>query len=514
VKEALKILIVDDSDFDRERVIRALKGDQENEYTFQQMDTGDRLEETVSEWNPDIIILDFDLPGSNGLEILKRVALANGGKLNLPIVMATGTGNENVAVEAMKLGALDYVVKDQLTPLLVREVVARALEKSRGQLRFSEQENLLKDHQTRLALSEGHFRTLAEALPGIVWTADKRGEIDYFNPAWTDYTGLLIEDGTQSKLSSFIHPDDLERTSAEIAASIRSGTPLETEYRLMRKDGVYHWHLAKSRAHLDPSGQVIRWFGTLIDIEDQKRAIQELTAEQALRERFVATLSHDLRNPLAAAKMSAQILEKFPEREELRAKQIPMIISNLERVDQMIKDLLDASRLKAGQAIQVKSMPCDLIQIAYDAIGDLFHIHGDRFIFSTDPGTEFIPGNWSPGDLKRVIENLAGNAIKYGDPTQKITLTVGLENDLNAFISVHNWGNPLTNEEQRRLFDPFERAASAEKSKKLGWGLGLALVRGIAETHCGSVDVQSSKEKGTLFTFRIPVNPAALVPAA
>jgi signal transduction histidine kinase len=107
--------------------------------------------------------------------------------------------------------------------------------------------------------------------------------------------------------------------------------------------------------------------------------------------------------------------------------------------------------------------------------------------------------------LRRVIENLISNAAKYGSPTGPITLT--LEKRASEIdISVHNVGNPLPREELLQLFDPFHRSSTADASPHVGWGLGLTLVRGVAEAHGGRVHVESTPEAGTTFTLSLPLD--------
>jgi signal transduction histidine kinase len=105
--------------------------------------------------------------------------------------------------------------------------------------------------------------------------------------------------------------------------------------------------------------------------------------------------------------------------------------------------------------------------------------------------------------MRRILENLCNNAIKYGDTTSRVTVSLRQEGD-EAELAVHNWGNPIPASEQESLFQYFTRTKSAEASGKRGWGIGLTLVKGVAEAHGGSVQVESSQEKGTTFRVRLP----------
>lgn len=114
-----------------------------------------------------------------------------------------------------------------------------------------------------------------------------------------------------------------------------------------------------------------------------------------------------------------------------------------------------------------------------------------------------IIGWWSPKDLSRAIDNLLSNALKYGDPSKTITVNI-TEYKERVTISVHNEGNPIPVAEQEAIFQVYRRAQAARQGRVQGWGIGLPLVRGIAESHGGSIDLESTKEFGTAFTISIP----------
>jgi signal transduction histidine kinase len=228
--------------------------------------------------------------------------------------------------------------------------------------------------------------------------------------------------------------------------------------------------------------------------------VTDKAVSRDIRERFVATLSHDLRNPLSAARTGIQLILKYSDRAESREKLIPRILTSLERADQMIQDLLDANRIKAGEKLSIQASECDLHSIVSDALEELSLVYGDRFLFHSPKS---VCGYWSCNDLRRVIENLCTNAVKYGFPDAKITITLKPEKE-RVLLCVHNFGPVIPKEKQAKLFEPFQRSLDAQKSDRRGWGLGLALVCGIAEAHGGDVKVDSNREDGTTFTVYLP----------
>ncbi len=227
----------------------------------------------------------------------------------------------------------------------------------------------------------------------------------------------------------------------------------------------------------------------------------DLQLERDLRDRFVSMLSHDLRSPLQAAVMCAHLIRQ-PATDSATAQLFATrIIRNLGRADEMIRNLLDANRLKAGERLAIEIEPCDLNEIAAEALADLRTLHGERFELQADAG---IHGYWSKRDVRRVLENLCVNAVKYGDAQRPVRVQLAQRDD-TVIIEVHNEGRAIAREDQEKLFQPFKRiAAESSSGAAAGWGLGLTLVKGIVEAHGGSVTVQSEAGQGTVFRVMLP----------
>jgi PAS domain S-box-containing protein len=226
-----------------------------------------------------------------------------------------------------------------------------------------------------------------------------------------------------------------------------------------------------------------------------EKTVADLETERDLRERFVAMLTHDLRTPLHAAKMCAQVIHKKAGDTDVVHNFAGRIADNLGRADEMIRNLLDASRLKAGERLAIEVEACNLNEIAADTLADLSTLHGDRFVLNEQAS---INGHWSKSEIRRIIENLCLNAIKYGAPYRPVRITL-LQQDEHVDIEVRNDGAPISRADQEKLFQPFKRIGGPQAGGSVGWGLGLTLVKGIAEAHGGGVSVDSSPEQGTAF---------------
>jgi signal transduction histidine kinase len=167
-------------------------------------------------------------------------------------------------------------------------------------------------------------------------------------------------------------------------------------------------------------------------------------------------------------------------------------------MDRMIRDLLDVSRVRAGQRLPLRLEDCDLGAVAQEVIEDLSATHGHRFELAKH---EVVRGIWSHDELHRALCNLGTNAVKYGGSDRPITIRVE-RTPGGARASVHNFGNPIPLEKQARLFDLYSRLREGSGT---GWGLGLALVRACAEAHGGKAAIgESSEEAGTTFTIDLP----------
>jgi signal transduction histidine kinase/PAS domain-containing protein len=309
---------------------------------------------------------------------------------------------------------------------------------------------------------------------------------------------LCISDiSTLEVISPFLH----DKTKSVMGVLLRTeSSPL----------GVIHIGTSQIREFTEDETRMLQVIADRIAIaieyaklyDRSLKNLGELQKEERLREQFVATLSHDLRNPLTAAKTSAELLLKFPDRPTAREQLLRKIVHALDRADRMIMDLLDANRIKAGKKIPIQFFKCDLAAVVRVTLEELSMTYGNRFVLH---GPENIHGTWAGDAIRRVVENLCNNAVKYGAKDKSVTVTLTLEKE-RLLLSVHNFGHPIAPEQQARLFQPFQRANSAETSGKRGWGLGLVLVRGIAEAHGGYVTVHSTEESGTTFTVYLPLS--------
>lgn len=222
--------------------------------------------------------------------------------------------------------------------------------------------------------------------------------------------------------------------------------------------------------------------------------------QSAFRERFVATLAHDLRSPLNAVQMFAERIGRTGDAKvigELSDK----IKQNVGRMDRMIRELLDIVVFEQGERLKLHLTNFNIMQVVRQVCDESFDIYGSRF----EVVGEDVTGWWGRDALLRALENLIGNALKYGSNDTPITIKIDHYHG-RILISVHNEGNPIPPDQLESVFQVFERAKIANDENEQGWGLGLPFVRSVAESHGGSIVTDSSPDTGTTFIIDIPID--------
>jgi len=228
-----------------------------------------------------------------------------------------------------------------------------------------------------------------------------------------------------------------------------------------------------------------------------RESIREFTAmHDGFQRRIAAGLSHDMRNPLSIISTSAQLLARQPDSE--RVTELAHKIGQYsKRLDTMIVELLDTLSYHRGQQLPLSLSEFDVMPLAHTVCSQVNLQHGDKCVVAGVP----VVGWWCENYLRRALENLLGNAVKYGDDGQ---ITVLIETDHGRMRAcVHNSGQPIAPEQVCRIFDYLRRE---NQNATPGWGIGLPFVQSVAESHGGSVTVNSSADTGTTFTIDLPVD--------
>ena len=231
-----------------------------------------------------------------------------------------------------------------------------------------------------------------------------------------------------------------------------------------------------------------------------KKAVRKLEEEAVQRERFVAILAHDLRQPLATIGLSAELIRRSPDREK-REKHLTRIQGAGEFMRRLVEDLLDLARSRSS-AMPISPRPMVFGAVVRKQVEGMRTAHPDRPFEVSSEGDD--RGEWDPDRLSQVVANLLSNALQYGHPQAPIRVKTRFDAE-RAVLSVQNLnrGAPIAPPAQARLFEPFVRG-SADGEARSNVGLGLFIVNQIARAHGGDVQVQSTAETGTTFTVQLP----------
>lgn len=236
--------------------------------------------------------------------------------------------------------------------------------------------------------------------------------------------------------------------------------------------------------------------------KEAEQNLEQLKADDRLRDNFISSLSHDLNNPITAIKMVVQLMENGSNVED-REKLLNIIKVSALKAERLINDLLDVNLVNSGAELPLEILKCDLLKKIKESVDSYKFQYGDIIQLNTDLRELYV--NVDCDALQRALDNLVDNAIKYGDNDKPVIIEFN-KKDSNINISVLNYGNYIPLSEQAHIFSRFYRIKSTSAKKSKGWGIGLSLIKGIAEAHGGKVSVDSTKGHGTKFTIAIPEN--------
>lgn len=367
-------------------------------------------------------------------------------------------------------------------------------------------ESIERNRVTQASLaSEAKFRTIADAMPQMVWSTLPDGFHDYFNQQWYDFTGVPAGSTDGEGWNGIFHPDDQDKAWERWRHSLATGETYEIEYRLRHRSGAYRWVLGRALPVLDEGGAIVRWMGTCTDIDAQKRAEEELRDTNRRKDEFLAMLAHELRNPLAPIASAVHLL-KLGRAEPARLEKVSGIIARqVQHMTALVDDLLDVSRVTRGH-IEIEKHPVDLksaVTAAIEQARPLIGSRGHTLNLHMDASDPVVLGDRTR--LVQVIANLLNNAAKYTPKGGDITLSVTASGE-RASVSVVDNGSGIEAGLLPYVFDLFTQGARTLDRAQGGLGLGLALVKSMVELHGGSVQAESAGAgMGSRFTIALPV---------
>jgi len=359
-----------------------------------------------------------------------------------------------------------------------------------------------KRARAALLASEARFRQLADAMPQIVWTARPDGYLDYYNERWYEFTGLSRGTSGETGWEQILHPDDVQRCRETWNAAVGSGTPYNIEYRL--RDGSenrWRWFLARALPVRDADGKIAKWFGSSVDIDDQKRVEDDLRRANLDLEQFAFSASHDLQEPLRTVKIYSELLTStYSEALGGQALQfLTFVQSGATRMEMLVRDLLTYTQVTKFERIAENTDAGEALAAALANLAGSVSESGARITADPLPSLQVHGAH-----LQQLFQNLIGNAIKYRSNTRPPVVHVTAERqDGHWIFAVSDNGIGIDPDYRERIFGLFKRLHTSDEYS--GTGIGLAICQRIVDRYEGRIWVESEPGRGSTFRFLLPV---------
>jgi signal transduction histidine kinase/CheY-like chemotaxis protein len=519
---------------------------------------------------PDLVLSDVMLPGRDGLDLLKTLRRNRVTATVPVILLSARAGEEakveglraganDYMVKPFSARELLARVEGQLTRAALRAEVASERERRyEAERRSREAAERTRQHLevrdavgvvlVEASLDDGPGRILDEVCRGFDWDwgvfwevdaadgelrptavcATAEADLASFEAATRASTfvpghglpGRVWDTGKPMWITDMGRHRAFVRRGAASAAGLHSGVALPVrsggrvvavlELMSLRRRQRDRQMLATLEAIAAKVGQFVdrrRAEETLRRSEAAERAAR-IEAEMAMRARdeFVATVSHDLSNPLATIKGHVQLLRRAVRRDAAPPPaQLDTRLATLEGaatdMERLIGDLLDAARLQAGRPLDLNRQPTDLVALARRA-AEAYERLSDRHRLRVSARVPSAPGKWDVGRVQRVVANLLANAIKYSPSGGDVVISVDVE-DRWAALAVRDDGMGIPASDLPHVFERFHRGSNVARLS--GTGLGLAGAKDIVEQHGGTISVMSTEGRGTTVVVRLPL---------
>jgi PAS domain S-box-containing protein len=359
-----------------------------------------------------------------------------------------------------------------------------------------------------LAESEERFRQFAENINEVFWMTDpKTTQLLYISPAYERVWGRSCQSLYENPRSFMdaVHPEDRERVRIDVLEKQSRGEQVDKEYRVVRPDGSIRWVRDRAFPVRDAADQFYRLVGIIDDFTERKYAEDALKEANRRKDEFLATLAHELRNPLAPIRNAAQVLRMKDGSDPQVRSARDIIDRQVQQMVRLIDDLLDISRITTGK-LQLRQERIELaavVQSAVEASRPLVETLAHDLTVSLPQ--EPIHLEADPIRLSQVFSNLLNNAAKYTEKGGHVWLTAE-QQDGELVVSLRDTGIGIAAEHLPELFEMFSQVTPALERSQGGLGIGLALVRGLVGLHGGSVEARSAGlGRGSEFIVRLPV---------
>ncbi len=493
MENVLKVLIVEDVATDAELIERELKKAGFRPVT-RIVETREVYIQAIAEFEPDIIFSDYNLPSFNGMQAL----LIRQEKLpNTPFILVTGANNEEIAVDCMRAGADDYILKENLTRL--GQACKAAINKKaivRANLEAMEKLSVLS--------------RAVEQNPALIMITSLNGDIEYVNPKFCEVTGYSSEEviGKNPRfLKSGNQSDEFYSNMWQI---MMSGKEWTGEMLNKKKNGDLYWANATISPLLNLKGEITHLVGIIEDITEKRKMIIDLihAKEKAesgdkLKSAFINNISHEVRTPLSTIEGFVEMLISPDTSEENKAVYSQIIRKSSSRLVNTIANYIDISLIASGN-VEVHNSSFALNPVLEDVKSEFLNecIEKKIQLIIQKPGEiDDLQLNSDPELLRKIWIHLVGNAVKF---TSAGNVTFGYrQSEGNIVFFVSDTGIGIESNKIKIIFDHFMQADVSQTRIYEGSGLGLSIARELVMKLGGQISVESIENEGTTFTFTL-----------
>jgi PAS domain S-box-containing protein len=505
----LRVLILEDQIADAELSVLELQREGFNPL-WKCVDTEAEFRREIGQ-GYEVILADFSLPHFNALRALD---ILRESEIDVPFIIVSGSLTDAGAIEAVKRGATDYLLKDRLARLGPAVQGARREKALRDEKRRT---------QAALEASEARFRRLAARVPDVIFRYVWRPEryYEYINDAALRVFGYRPEAfyADPFLFQKFIHPDDLPALQK---LRIEQGFDQPIRVRCIRKDGTIIWIEDYSTGEYDEQGRLVATEGIVRDITarieaekkannallEAKRLEIKLEKERELSElksRFIAMASHEFRTPLTVIFSSSEVLRLYSERltDGHKLEHLDRIQRAVGQLTGLMDDVLVMGRMEADR-MPFEPALIDLEEACRDMIHEMSLTLKTKHQLAFEASGICNPAVIDTKLLRQVLNNVVTNAVKYSPEESGVEITLTCEDDV-AVIQVRDHGIGIPEGDQARLFDSFYRGSNTGQIP--GTGLGLAIAKTSVEMHGGLLYFTSVVGEGTTFTIELPLTP-------
>jgi PAS domain S-box-containing protein len=373
-------------------------------------------------------------------------------------------------------------------------------------------QDALREREAALTESERKLNLIINTMPAAIWSSAPDGMVDFFNQHFLDFVGLPHEEVAGQGFYRMFHPDDLDLMASTWNRITATRQAEEVDGRIKRFDGEYRWFTLRQSPLLDSQGNVVKWYGIVLDIEDRKRAEDELRRSEAdlahmsrvttLGE-LAVSIAHEINQPLMAIVTNAGTCLRWLDMAHFDSDLARQAAQRIVEDGHRAGDIITSIRALAHKS-PVRMEPMNLQQAIREV---LLVLNGELRRRGVDARSELVPESLMVlGDrtqLQQVLLNLVMNGVEAMTEAQAgrrhLTIRSAAAGDGFARVAVLDSGPGLQAAHFEKIFDAFF------STKQGGLGMGLSICRSIIEAHGGSITASNNAPSGSIFSFTVPL---------